>query len=109
MTDEDLEAQLRLARRDYRTAKKTHEQHQDAFPDTVDKKVRDRLRRVEQARRLGMVARAIKGKLDSLSVLRVEHNGMQCKTQAAIEAALFPINKANDFLQPPLVDFFELP
>jgi len=71
------------------------------------------LQRVEQARCLGMVAQAINGKLDSLSVLRVEHNGVQCKTQAAIEAALFPINKAkvhssedNDFLQPPLVDIF---
>jgi len=113
MTEDDLEAQLRLARRDYRAAKKDHEQLQDTFLDTLDKKVRDRLRRVEQACRLGMVARAINGKLDSLSVLRVEHNGVQCETQAAIEGALFPINKAKvhssedtDFLQPPLVDIF---
>jgi len=60
-----------------------------------------------------MVARAINGKLDLLSVLRVEHNGVLCETQAAIEGALFPINKAKvhssedtDFLQPPLVDIF---
>jgi len=60
-----------------------------------------------------MVAQAINGKLDSLSVLRVKHNGLQCETQAAIEDALFPINKAKvhssedtDFLQPPPVDVF---
>jgi len=109
ITDKDLNVQLCLARRDYRAAKKQHEQHQD---DTLDKKVWDRLRRAEQAWRLGMLARAINGKLDSLSVLRVEHNGVQCKTQAAIEGALFPINKAKvhssedtDFFQPPEKNF----
>ena len=44
---------------------------------------------------------------------RVEHNGAQCETQAAIEAALFPINKAKvhssedtTFLQEPLYQTF---
>ena len=60
-----------------------------------------------------MVARSINGKLESLSVNRVMHNGVLCDTQAAIEAAFLPINKAKvhasedtDFLQPPLAPLF---
>ena len=59
---EDLEAHLRAARSAYRTAKKDHEAKRETFRDSFEPKVRDRLRRHEQARKLGRVAKAINGK-----------------------------------------------
>ena len=53
---EDLECQLKLARSAYRKAKKNHVALQEAFWDTFAPKVRDRLKRHEQARNLGRVA-----------------------------------------------------
>ena len=110
---EDLEAQLRAARAAYHTAKKDHEAKREAFRDTFPPKVRDRLRRHEQARKLGRVAKAINGKLDSLQVKVIEHNGAMCDTKARIEEVLLPVNKAKahasentDFLTSPLVDVF---
>ena len=113
LSQADMLAQLKLARFDYRQAKKNHDQNRITFMDQFDKKVREKLLRIEQARKLGRIARAINGKLDSLSVRRVEHNGIACETQSALEGALFPINKAKvhssedtDFLIPPLVNEF---
>ena len=113
LSDDDMSAHLKLARSDYRKAKKDHEQLRETFLEKLDKKVCDRLLRVEQARQLGCTARAINGKLESLSVNRVEHNGVSCETQAALKGALFPINKAKvhasedtDFIIPPLAQEF---
>jgi len=78
-----------------------------------DPKGRDRLKRHEQARNLGRMARAINGKLDSLQVKVVEHDGALCNTKEQIEEVLLPVNKAKvhssedtDFLTSPLVEEF---
>ena len=84
-----------------------------AFWDTFAPKVRDRLKRHEQAWNLGHIVRAINGKLDSLQVKVVEHKGALCDTKERIEDVLLPVNKAKvhssehtDFLVSPLVDVF---
>jgi len=113
MTLDDLEAQLRLARAAYRKAKKDHVAFWGAFWNTFDPKVRDRLKRHEQARNLGRMARAINGKLDSLQVKVVEHDGTLCNTKERIKDVLPPANKVKvrssedtDFLTSPLVEEF---
>jgi len=113
MTLDDLEAQLRLARAAYRKAKKDHMALCEAFWNTFDPKVRDRLKRHEQARNLGRTARAINGKLDSLQVKVVEHDGTLCDTKERIKDVLLPVNKAKvhssedtDFLTSLLVEEF---
>jgi len=85
----------------------------EAFWVTFDPKVRDRLKRHEQARNLGRMARAINGKLDSLQVKVVEHEGSLYDTKERIEDVLLPVNKAKvhssentDFLMSPLVEEF---
>jgi len=113
MSLDDLEVQLLLARSAYQKAKKDHVALREAFWDTFDPKVQDRLKRHEQARNLGRMARAINGKLDSLQVKVVEHEGSLCDTNERIEEVLLPVNKANvhssedtDFLTSPLVEDF---
>jgi len=85
----------------------------EAFWDTFDPKVRDRLKRHEQAQNLGRTARAINGKLDSLQVKVVEHKGSLCDTKELMKEVLLPVNKAKvnssedtDFLTSPLVEAF---
>jgi len=113
MSLDDLEAQLRLAHSAYQKAKRDHVALQEAFWDTFDPKVRDRLKCHEQARNLGRMARAINGKLDSLQVGVVEHEGSLSDTKEWIEEVLLPVNKAKvhssedtDFLTSPLVKEF---
>ena len=110
---EDLEVQLKAARSAYRKAKKDHVSKREAFRKTFEPKVRDRLTRHEQARKLGRVAKAINGKLESLQVKVIEHNGTTCDTKARIEEVLLPVNKAKvhssestAFLTEPLVGAF---
>jgi len=59
------------------------------------------------------MAQAINGKLDSLQVKVVEHEGSLCDTKERIEAVLLPVNKAKvhssedtDFLTSPLIKEF---
>jgi len=113
MTLDDLEAQLRLARAAYRKAKKDHMALREAFWNTFDPKVGDRLKLHEQARNLGRTAGAINGKLDSLQVKVVEHDGTLCNTKERIKDVLLPVNKAKvhsledtNFLTSPLVEEF---
>jgi len=113
MSLDDLEAQLCLAHSAYRKAKKDHMALREAFWDTLDPKVRDRLKRHEQARNIGRMARAINGKLDSLQVKVVEHEGSLCDTKERIEEVLLSVNEAKghssedtDFLAFPLVEEF---
>jgi len=109
----DMEDQLRMARSAYRKAKKDHAALREAFWDTFNPKVRDWLKRHEQAQNLGRVAQAINGKLDSLQVKVVEHEGSLCDTKEQIEEVLLAVNKAKvhssedtDFLTSPLVEEF---
>jgi len=59
------------------------------------------------------MAQAINGKLDSLQVKVVEHEGSLCDTKEHTEEVLLPVNKAKvhssediDFLTSPLVEEF---
>jgi len=59
------------------------------------------------------MAQAINGKLDSLQVKVVEHEGSLCDTKERVEEVLLPVNKAKvhssedtDFLTSPLVEVF---
>jgi len=61
MSLDDLENQLRLARSACRKANKDHVALCEAFWDTFDPKVRDRLKLHEQARNLGCMTRVING------------------------------------------------
>jgi len=113
MSLDDLEAQLLLARSAYRKSKKDHVALCEAFWDTFNPKVRDRLKRHEQAQNLGRMAQAINGKLDSLQVKVVEHEGSLCDTKERIKEVLLLVNKAKvhssedtDFLMSPLVEEF---
>jgi len=94
MSLDDLEAQLCLARSACRKAKKDHVALREAFWDTFDPKVRDWLKRHEQAQNLGRMAPVINGKLDSLQVKAVEHEGSLCDTKERIKEVRLPVNKA---------------
>jgi len=113
MSLDDLEDQLCLACLAYRKAKKDHVALCEAFWDTFNPKVRDRLKRHKQARNFGRMAQAINGKLDSLQVKAVEHEGSLCDTKEQIKEVLLPVNKAKvhssedtNFLTSPLVQEF---
>jgi len=113
MSLDNLEAQLLLARSACQKAKKDHVALCEVFWDTFNPKVRDRLKRHEQARNLGRMAQAINDKLDSLQVKAVEHEGSLCDTKERIEEVLLPVNKTKvhssedtDFLTSPLVEEF---
>ena len=56
MSLDNLETHLRLARSAYQKAKKDHVALREAFWDTFDPKVWDRLKCHEQARNLGIMA-----------------------------------------------------
>ena len=73
----------------------------------LDPKDKTRLLRVEEQRRLGLLAKRVLGKLGSTSVTKIEINGEECTTQKEMEETLLPVNEAKTraseqtpFLQP---------
>ena len=101
------------AKLDYRKAKKEHDDSRLKFIDTFPAKDRDRIRRHEEQRKIGRLARLVTGKLTSKSVTKVIVNGTECTNKKEIESALFDVNEAKyqasattPFLQQPLVECF---
>ena len=71
---EEMQALRRKAKKGYKRAKRKHKENREDFLDKLPPKIRDRLKRVEQQRELGQLAKAVTGKLESKSVTKIEHN-----------------------------------
>jgi hypothetical protein len=113
MTVDDMIAEIKKEKNNYRDAKKQHKKERETFLDTLAPKDRDRLKQTEKARELGRAAKRTTGKLQSKSVTKVIVDGTECNTKPAMEQALHKINyakiRASDdtpFMQPPLVHEF---
>lgn len=68
MTLEEMETEQRKAKADYKKGKKDSANLRLQFPETLDPEVCAKLKRKEEARKLGRVARPLTGKLQSKSV-----------------------------------------
>ena len=104
-----MQESRRKAKAGYKRAKTKHKKHREKFLDGLPPKMRDQLKRVEQQRELGRLAKAVTGKLESKSVTKIEHNDQEMTSKEDIEAALLQINyekmRASDntpFMQEPL-------
>ena len=106
---EEMQALRRKAKKGYKRAKRKHKENREDFLDKLPPKIRDPLKRVEQQRELGRLAKAVTGKLESKSVTKIEHNEQEMTSKADIEKVLLQINyektRASDntpFMQEPL-------
>ena len=71
-----MKVRLQDATLRYRTARKSHQESRLHFIESFDPKHGDRIRRTEEQRRQGRMARAINGKLSQGSVNRIQHPRM---------------------------------
>ncbi|MCA1800735.1 MAG: hypothetical protein LC650_05530, partial [Actinobacteria bacterium] len=113
MTLQEMHDSVKAARTAYHEARKNHEEERVKFLDTMKPKDRDRLKRHEQARKLGRAAKLVSGKLESKSVTKIEINGHECTEKEKMEDALKTINygklrmcDGTPFMQPPLRQIF---
>jgi hypothetical protein len=121
LSPDDIKERFRLAMKRYRTLRKEHENSRLQFIESFDPKVRDRILRVEEQRRLGRISRHINNKLRGGSVTTVLrpvlHNGdttfVECSHPIEIAEALTIANESkyrqcdhSPFLQAPLLSAF---
>ena len=113
LTLSQLNERQKQAKLEYRKAKKTHDDSRQKFIDTFPAKDRDRIKRHEEQRKIGRLARLVTGKLTSKSVTRVIINNTECTDKKEIESVLLNVNEekiqasaTTPFLQQPLVDCF---
>ena len=93
MDETELLAELKKAKKQYREAKKNHANHRLKFLETLVPKDRDRLKKTEEQRKLGRIAKMVTGKLESKSVTRLIHNGGESTVRTEIEEILRSVNK----------------
>ena len=103
-------AELRQAKQDYRKAKKDHRENRLKFLDTLSPKDRDRLKRTEESRRKGRLARKLNGKLSDSRVLCVQVGQEMRTDKPSIDHAFLTTNHGKmhssedtAFMQEPLV------
>ena len=94
MTEQDLVDALKQAKQAYAKAKKNHADSRIKFLETFSEKDRKRILRAEEQRKLGRIAKLVTGKLGSKSVTKIEIDGEECTSQAAIERTLLQVNEA---------------
>jgi exonuclease III len=109
----EMQTLRRQAVKDYRTAKRQHVDHRQQHLMKLPKKIRKRLRKVEEQRRLGKMAKSVTGKLASKSIIMVEHEGKEYFTKEEIEEVLLQVNEnkvraseETPFMQDPLTRDF---
>ena len=105
----------------YREARKTHEMSCLHFIESFSPKIRDRILRCEEQRRLGRVAKMVNQRLNNGSVTRILHSRVmegheieeECVSPDDITDALLEANEAkyrqcdaSPFLQQPLLSTF---
>ncbi len=97
----------------YHKAKKDHDNLRTTFLKSFPPKIRDRLMRKEQQRKLGRVAKLVTGKLESKSVLKVITQDGELTDKLDMERCLLGVNaaklRASDstpFMTAPLVNDF---
>ncbi len=93
MTEKTMLERLKTAIKEYRIAKKNHIKLRETFIDSFAPKDRDRIKRTEEQRRLGQVAKLVTGKLASLSVVKVVIDGAECTNKLEIDEALLKVNE----------------
>ena len=113
MTEESMLEELRQAKKDYRKAKKDHHEERLKFLETLSPKDRDRLKRTEEARRKGRLARKLNGKLSDSRVLRVQVGNEMRTDKPSIDQAFLTTNHSKmhssentSFMQEPLTSHF---
>ena len=81
-------------KKQYKEHKTQHRELRKKFIDTFPLKDRERIKRVEHQRRLGLCAELVTGKLESKSVSHGEHRGKEYITRQGVEKVLLEVNKA---------------
>ena len=121
LTLEDLRLRLTAAMAAYRKARKSHESSRLHFIESFSPKVRDRILRCKEQRRLGRISKMVNQHIHNGSVTRILRTHIidgseveeECITPDAITDALLEANEskyhqcdASPFLQQPLLDDF---
>lgn len=113
MTKQDMEEQRREAKKEYLQAKKDNDSLRIKFLDQFPKKIQEKLKRKEEQRKMGRIAKLVTGKLESKSVLKLETEAGELTEKKDIEQCLLRVNKAKThasdntpFLQEPLLSDF---
>ena len=121
LTLDELRQRLGLAMAAYREARKTHETSRFHFIESFSPKIRDRILRCEEQRRLGRVAKMVNQRIHNGSVTRILRSRIvdgheleeECVSPDDITDALLDANEAkyrqcdaSPFLQQPLLGEF---
>jgi hypothetical protein len=109
----DMYDRRRQAIQEYGKARKQQEALRREHVKKMPKKVQARLLRIKEQRRLGTIARAVNGKLQSKSINRIKHDGNELEVREEIERSLLQVNEdkiraseATPFMQNPLLQDF---
>jgi hypothetical protein len=108
-----MHKERKQALQEYKEGKKEHTLHHINHVKKMPDKIRQRLLRTEDQRRLARIAKAINGKLITNGVVRMEQEGREYQTKEDIERILLPVNKTKiqasehtSFMQDPLLKDF---